>query len=259
MLFCSWAWRADISRFHRITTQTFSAVLRRRLTGIEIIYFQVSSSLTVCGGRTMRNFTFYLLLFALNEKMMIYRSRWILKLEMPVRWNRQIRSIEAHNKRLLVCCTLFLGQSTEPEHWTRLCKLIFCFRWHKIIWYLTVIRRDYSTIFAAADRSFAFCATLTGRWKKGKSFTVLNPRSFVEISQIMAAKTLKNLYRSQIMTFKISQKGKKRATESLVFRGFDNSISRGWEQKSTGGRFATGRFWPCNWQRKSYSLWILWI
>ena len=57
----------------------------------------------------------------------------------------------------------------------------------------------------------------------------------------MAAKTLKNLYRSQIMTFKISQKRKKKATESLVFSGFGfllSRFSRGWEEKSTGGKFA---------------------
>ena len=49
----------------------------------KIIYFHLSSSLTVCGGRRMRNFTIYILVFALNEKMMIHRSQWILKLEMP--------------------------------------------------------------------------------------------------------------------------------------------------------------------------------
>ena len=37
--------------------------------------------------------------------------------------------------------------------------------------------------------------------------------------------------------------GKK--TDSYVFSGFVYGISRGWEQKSTTGRFVTGRFWPC--------------
>ena len=72
----------------------------------------------------------------------------------------------------------------------------------------------------------------------------------------MAAKTLKNLYRSQIMTFKISQKRKKKATESLVFSGFGfllSRFSRGCEEKSTGGKFAIGRFWPCNQQIESYA------
>ena len=33
-------------------------------------------------------------------------------------------------------------------------------------------------------------------------------------------------------------------TESYVFCGFGSGISRGWERKSTTGRFATGRLWP---------------
>ena len=40
----------------------------------------------------------------------------------------------------------------------------------------------------------------------------------------------------------------KRKTESYVFLGFGNSISRSWERKSTTKRFATGRFWPCTWK-----------
>ena len=36
-----------------------------------------------------------------------------------------------------------------------------------------------------------------------------------------------------------------RETESYVFSGFGNGLSRGWERKSTAGRFATCRFWPC--------------
>ena len=70
---------------HEVRTHN-SKVLDRFMTKTEynkIIYFHVSSSLTVCGGRRMRNFTIYILVFALNEKMMIHRSQWILKLEMP--------------------------------------------------------------------------------------------------------------------------------------------------------------------------------
>ena len=33
-------------------------------------------------------------------------------------------------------------------------------------------------------------------------------------------------------------------TESYVFSGFGSGISRGWERKSTSGRFSTGRLWP---------------
>ena len=45
-----------------------------------------------------------------------------------------------------------------------------------------------------------------------------------------------------------SRRGKnqytKRKTESYVFNSFGVGISRGWEWKSSTGRFATGRFWP---------------
>ena len=48
----------------------------------------------------------------------------------------------------------------------------------------------------------------------------------------MAAKTLKNPYRTQAMTFKPSQKGKKtntiKKTESCIFHGFGVSISDGY-------------------------------
>ena len=40
-------------------------------------------------------------------------------------------------------------------------------------------------------------------------------------------------------------------TESYVFSGFSNGISRGWERKSTTGRFAIGRLWPFTWMISS--------
>ena len=43
-------------------------------------------------------------------------------------------------------------------------------------------------------------------------------------------------------------KNAKIKTESYVFSGFGNGISRGWERKSTFGRFATDWFWPCTWK-----------
>ena len=42
-----------------------------------------------------------------------------------------------------------------------------------------------------------------------------------------------------------------RKTDSYVFSGFVYGISRGWERKSTTGRFVTGRFWPCTWKISS--------
>ena len=43
----------------------------------------------------------------------------------------------------------------------------------------------------------------------------------------------------------------KRKTESYIFSGFGNFISRGWERKSSTTRFATGRFWPFTWKTSS--------
>ena len=64
---------------------------------------------------------------------------------------------------------------------------------------------------------------------------------------ISAPKTLKNPYHLQTVTFKLRgrKKNMRRKTESYVFCGLDNSISCGWEQKLTPGRFATGWFWLC--------------
>ena len=42
-------------------------------------------------------------------------------------------------------------------------------------------------------------------------------------------------------------------TENYVFITFGNGISHTWEQKSTTGRFATGRFWLCTWKISSVS------
>ena len=61
----------------------------------------------------------------------------------------------------------------------------------------------------------------------GEAFTILNPR------------------------FKFPSKGKETKTASYVFSGFSNSISRGWERKSTTGRFAIGRIWSRTWKSSS--------
>ena len=42
-----------------------------------------------------------------------------------------------------------------------------------------------------------------------------------------------------------------RKTESLLFSGFDNGTSHGYERKSTTKRLATGRIWPCTWKISS--------
>ena len=78
-------------------------------------------------------------------------------------------------------------------------------------------------------------------------------RSFVGIFRIMAAKTLKkfvSLTDSHVQTFLEGEENQttKRKTESCLFSGFSNDISRRWERKSTTSRFATGWFWPCIWK-----------
>ena len=112
---------------------------------------------------------------------------------------------------------------------------------------------------SAADTSHAFRATRSGWWMSGKAFTILNPRSFVRIfSDYFCLKTeifVSTLTESDVQTFlerEESQKKKtKRKTESYVFSGFGNGISRGWKRKSTTGRFATGRFWSGTWMISS--------
>ena len=51
---------------------------------------------------------------------------------------------------------------------------------------------------------------------------------------------------SELQTFleREENQNTKWKTESYVFSGFGNGISRDWERKSTTGRFATGQFWP---------------
>ena len=46
----------------------------------------------------------------------------------------------------------------------------------------------------------------------------------------------------------LTNQNTKRKTEIKVFSDFGDDISRDWEQKSTSGRFAKGRFWPCTWK-----------
>ena len=75
----------------------------------------------------------------------------------------------------------------------------------------------------------------------------------LEFSRIKASKTLKkfvSLTDSAVHTFLEGKENQneKRKTENFVFSGFGNCISRGWERKSTTGRFSTGRLWLCTWK-----------
>ena len=66
---------------------------------------------------------------------------------------------------------------------------------------------------------------------------------------------LEDLPDSDVQTFleKEENPNTERKTKDNVFSGFDDGISRDWERKSTAGRFATGRFWPCIWKISSVS------
>ena len=58
---------------------------------------------------------------------------------------------------------------------------------------------------------------------------------------------------SEVQTFleREENQNTKWKTESYVFSGFGNGISRDWERKSTTERFATGQFWPFTWMISS--------
>ena len=58
---------------------------------------------------------------------------------------------------------------------------------------------------------------------------------------------------SELQTFleREENQNTKWKTESYVFSGFGNGISRDWERKSTTERFATGQFWPFTWMISS--------
>ena len=56
---------------------------------------------------------------------------------------------------------------------------------------------------SAADTSLAFGATQWGWCMSSKAFILLNPRSFVEIFRILAAKVLKNPYHLQATALKL--------------------------------------------------------
>ena len=95
--------------------------------------------------------------------------------------------------------------------------------------------------------------TMSGWWMKDKAVTILNPRSFVRIfSYSGSCNTEKSvsLTGSDVQTFLEGKENQntERKTESYVFSGFGDGISRGWERKSTTGRFATGRVWSLTWK-----------
>ena len=73
-----------------------------------------------------------------------------------------------------------------------------------------------------------------------KALTILNPRSFLGIfSDYGCSKTEKSVSftDTDVQTFLEWEENQstKRKTESYVFSGFGNGISRGWEQQSTAG------------------------
>ena len=86
---------------------------------------------------------------------------------------------------------------------------------------------------SAADTSFAFRATRSGWWMTAKPSPFSIQGRLSEIFWTIAAKTLKNQYCLQTVLFNLPRRGRKpkyeKKTESYVFSGFGNDISRGWE------------------------------
>ena len=107
---------------------------------------------------------------------------------------------------------------------------------------------------SASDTSLAFRATRSGYWMNGKAFTILNPRSFVrDFFGLWLLKhwKIRIAYRQWRSNFSLEgeeNQKTRRKTESYVFSGFGYGIPHSRERKSITGRFATGRFWPCNWK-----------
>ena len=90
---------------------------------------------------------------------------------------------------------------------------------------------------------------------KPSTFSIQGSLS-AELCRIMAAKTFKNfvpLTGSDVQTFLEGKENQymKRKTQSYVFSDFGNGLCRGWERKSTTGRFVTGRFWLFTWKTSS--------
>ena len=117
--------------------------------------------------------------------------------------------------------------------------------------FFTCIRYPQS----ADDTSLAFRATRSGWWTKRKAITILNPRLFVGLcSDYSCLNTEKfRIAYSDVQTFLEGRENHytKRKTESYVFNGFGNGISRGWGREPTTGSFATGQFCPCIWKISS--------
>ena len=102
-----------------------------------------------------------------------------------------------------------------------------------------------------------------------KAFTILNLRSFVGIfSDYGCENTEKSvsLTDSNVRTLLAEEENQNtiRKTESYVFSGFGNGISRRWERKSTTGKYVTSCFWLFTWkisvgqdQVNNWDFWML--
>ena len=117
--------------------------------------------------------------------------------------------------------------------------------------------RIFSRVFEIAYQLLTYHSPFAPRWWMNcEAFTILNPKSFFgSFADFGCWNTEKSvsLRDGDVQTFLKRKENQKmeRKTESYVFSGFDNGISRSWERKSTTGRFATGRFWPCTWKISS--------
>ena len=101
---------------------------------------------------------------------------------------------------------------------------------------------------SAAYTALAFRATRPGWWMSSKAFTILNPCLFFRLFLrlwLLKQRIIRTAYRKRRSNF-LEEKENKNTKSS-----FGNSISRGWERKSTTGIFATGHFWLCAWKISS--------
>ena len=107
---------------------------------------------------------------------------------------------------------------------------------------------------SAANSSLAFRATWSDWWMNSKAFTILNTRWFVGfyfglwLPKHWKIRIALRQWRSNFPRREENQ-NTERKTESYVFSGFGNGILAA---KTTTGRFATGRFWPCIWKISSF-------
>ena len=96
------------------------------------------------------------------------------------------------------------------------------------------------------------CRTSLGRVYEGTAKPLLFVGIFSDYGCQNTEKSVSPID-NDAQTFEEREKNQntKRKTKSYVYSSFGNGFSRGWERKSTTGRFVAGRFWPYIWKISS--------